>query len=172
VQERDRHDRVEVATLDKEVTHVLEEARMIVPGIQALFGFQLIVVFNAAFRSNLERTLQILHLGALCSIAVSMGLIMAPAAYHRQVERGYITARLARIASRFVQGALASLLVGVVLDVYLVGFVILGSDALAVTIALLMFLSLAGMWFVFPAFAKARHRLPSPTATSPRERSP
>ena len=31
------------------VTHLLEECRMILPGLQALLGFQLIAVFSAAF---------------------------------------------------------------------------------------------------------------------------
>ena len=35
--------------LEKVVEHLEEEARMILPGIQALFGFQLIAVFNQRF---------------------------------------------------------------------------------------------------------------------------
>src|SRR4029077_15687373 len=36
-------------SLETEVEQALEEARMVLPGIQALFGFQLIAVFNQRF---------------------------------------------------------------------------------------------------------------------------
>jgi len=35
--------------LSKAAQLLLEECRMVLPGIQALFGFQLIVVFNSRF---------------------------------------------------------------------------------------------------------------------------
>ena len=36
------------------VSHLLEECRMVLPGIQALFGFQLVAVFNQAFWEKLS----------------------------------------------------------------------------------------------------------------------
>jgi hypothetical protein len=36
--------------LDQEANHILEESRMVLPGIQALFGFQLIAIYNAQLR--------------------------------------------------------------------------------------------------------------------------
>ena len=41
--------RIEKLTLEDALTHLLEECRMVLPGVQALFGFQLIVVFNRSF---------------------------------------------------------------------------------------------------------------------------
>jgi hypothetical protein len=38
--------KVRAATLEEETRTIIEEARMVLPGIQALFGFQLIAVFN------------------------------------------------------------------------------------------------------------------------------
>src|SRR5213078_3805203 len=46
----------EVLPLSEAVTHLLEECRMVLPGIQALFGFQLIAVFNSTFRESLSST--------------------------------------------------------------------------------------------------------------------
>ena len=61
------------AKLEEEIRTTIEEARMVLPGIQALFGFQLIAVFNARFHdfSGLE---QMLHLAALLLVAVAIGL--------------------------------------------------------------------------------------------------
>jgi hypothetical protein len=40
---------VEKLSLEDALTHLLEECRMVLPGVQALFGFQLIAVFNRSF---------------------------------------------------------------------------------------------------------------------------
>ncbi len=47
-------DRAEELSLDSAVRHILEECRMVLPGIQALFGFQLIAVFNEGFAQKLS----------------------------------------------------------------------------------------------------------------------
>ena len=39
------------ASLEEESRTTIEEARMVLPGIQAVFGFQLIAVFNNGFRT-------------------------------------------------------------------------------------------------------------------------
>lgn len=71
---------------------VTDETRMILPGVQAIVGFQLIAVFNQRFESLSERQ-QSLHLLAFLLVTLAMGLIMAPAAYHRLAERGKVTRR-------------------------------------------------------------------------------
>ena len=45
--------RKEEVRLDSAASHLLEECRMVLPGIQALFGFQLIAVFNDGFEHKL-----------------------------------------------------------------------------------------------------------------------
>jgi hypothetical protein len=76
----------------------IEEARMVLPVIQALFGFQLIAAFCDRFH-ELEPQVQALHFLALVLIAVAIAIIMALAAYHRLVERGSISAFFVRLAS-------------------------------------------------------------------------
>lgn len=95
--------------LDKEAEHLLEEARMVLPGVQALFGFQLIAVFNNRFYKDLSYFDQRLHLAALLLAALSIALLMTPAAYHRQVEPSQISKRFNRIATRLITLALAPL---------------------------------------------------------------
>jgi Family of unknown function (DUF6328) len=74
-------------SLEEEATHATDEARMVLPGVQAILGFQLIAVFNQRFQ-ELSEGRQILHISAFVLLAAAMGLIMTPAAYHRQAERG------------------------------------------------------------------------------------
>src|SRR3982751_3006850 len=65
---------------------LLEECRMVLPGIQSLFGFQLIAVFSDGFHQRLSGYEQDLHLGAIALIGVAIALIMTPAAVHRQLD--------------------------------------------------------------------------------------
>lgn len=69
----------------KTISHLLEECRMVLPGIQALFGFQLIAVFNQPFWDRLDPSHRSLHFTAIFLVVISMALVMTPAAYHRQV---------------------------------------------------------------------------------------
>ena len=62
-------------SLVEETRAILEEARMVLSGIQALFGFQLIAVFNTRF-DELAPSLQMIHLIAFVAGAVSMSLVM------------------------------------------------------------------------------------------------
>ena len=72
--------------LDTRIKQVLTEARVVLPGAQALLGFQLIAVLADGFDKLPESSRQ-LHLVSLVLLAVSTVLLMTPAATHR-VETG------------------------------------------------------------------------------------
>ena len=63
----------EQVSLSQAAEYLLEECRMVLPGIQALFGFQLIAVFNAGFHERLSQGLQRLHLLAIALVALFGG---------------------------------------------------------------------------------------------------
>jgi hypothetical protein len=144
-------------SLDQEADRVIGEARMVLPGIQALFGFQLIAVFNARFETDLQPSDQYLHLVAILCVVLAIALIMAPAAYHRQAERGTLSRYFTDFASSLLAWALVPLLLGIVLDVFLVSQLILQVTAASIAIAAGMFVTFVGLWFVFPSI-KAKHR--------------
>ncbi|MDP9091187.1 MAG: DUF6328 family protein [Pseudomonadota bacterium] len=143
-------------TLEQEVEHILEESRMVLPGIQALFGFQLIAVFNPRFDDVLGQGAQKLHLGAVILTAAAIALIMAPAAYHRQVERGSISRYLATYASRLIATAMAPLLIALSIEVSLVAFVVLRDIFLSAIIGGAIFLAFTWLWYGFPALKKRK----------------
>ena len=66
--------------LAKAAEYLLVECRTIVPGIQALFGFQLVSLFSQRFDEQLSSVEQQLHLIAIILVVVAMDLIMTPAA--------------------------------------------------------------------------------------------
>lgn len=141
--------------LQKVAQQVVEEARMVLPGIQALFGFQLIAVFNARF-TDLSQLDQRLHFVSMLLVALATALIMTPAAYHRQVEPGGASAFFVRLASALVTVAMAPLALGLALDVYILGQLIFASTPVAVAFAVALLLVFAGLWFLFPWLALRR----------------
>jgi hypothetical protein len=146
----------EDVSLKDSVQFTLDEARMILPGIQALFGFQLIAIFNERFDADLQVLQKGVHLTALLLVAIACALVMAPAAYHRQVEQGSVSKSMLAIASRLIGFGLVPLMLGVSLDVYVVSFLVTGSDMGAAVIGGGCFAVFAGLWFVFPRFQRSQ----------------
>ncbi|RYG23745.1 hypothetical protein EON82_13000, partial [bacterium] len=72
--------------LKDQLRNTLEEARMVLPGIQALFGFQLVVVFQPQFEKALTETETEIHLLATALTAIAAALAIAPAALQRRAE--------------------------------------------------------------------------------------
>ena len=144
------------ASLEEETRTVIEEARMVLPGIQTLFGFQLVAVFNGRFR-DLTGMEQVLHLVALLMVAVAVALIMTPAAYHRIAERGTISRRFVDLASRFIECAMFPLMVGIALDLFLLARLLLKQVPLSAAVAIAMMLIFLTLWYIFPWAAAALH---------------
>jgi uncharacterized protein DUF6328 len=145
---------MEPESLSQQAQHTIEEARMVLPGIQALFGFQLIAVFNARF-AQLPSHEQYLHFGSLLLVTLAIALIMTPAAYHRLIERGGVSPFFIDLASRLIAAAMSALLLAIVLDVLLVGRLILGEGWSSFGIASGVFCVFAFLWFIYPFLARA-----------------
>ena len=146
---------VEFEPLKDQARNMLDEARMVLPGVQALLGFQLIAVFNQRFES-LDFELQAIHLTALLLVTLSVVLIMAPAAYHRIVERDRISDYFVRLASLLIAGAMIPLAAGISLDIYVIARMVLASTALSAVVAAATVLVFCSLWFVFPLLRRSR----------------
>ncbi len=142
-------------TLEEEATHATDEARMVLPGVQAVLGFQLVAVTNQRF-VLLTSVEQILYLAAFLLLALAMGLIMAPAAFHRQAGRGKVTRRFVDLASMLLTLAMIPLIAAFSLDAYLVARLIVEERTMAAMIAGLVALVLAGLWYGLPAIGRRR----------------
>jgi len=142
--------------IDVRVENMLTEARVLLPGAQALFGFQMAVLLTDAF-GNLPETSKILHAVALCSIALAIILVMAPAAFHRIAYRGENTETFHRIGSGFVIASVVPLAVGITGDLYVSVARALDSAALGAAAAGAVGLALLGLWILQPLFLRASH---------------
>lgn len=140
-------------TLEEASTHVGGEARMLLPGVQTFLGFQLMAVFNQRFE-HFSTGEQVLHFAAFLLVALTMGLMLTPAAYHRHVERRIVSERFVRMSSRLLTWSLVPFLIGICLDTYLIGRIILNETVPALVAGVGMFVVLGGLWFVLPVTAR------------------
>ena len=129
--------------------YLLDECRMVLPGIQALFGFQLIAVFSDGFGRDLTPQEQWLHLAAITMTSISMALIMTPAAFHRFSGAREVSSEFIRISTRLLLASMVPLALSISSDVYLIARILAGSKA-AGAIAGSSLTIFVLMWFVLP----------------------
>jgi hypothetical protein len=141
--------------LPEVVTHILEECRMVLPGIQALFGFQLIAVFNQRFES-LSFGYQATHFAATSLSALAAGFVMTPAAYHRREEPHIVSERFVEISTKLLLLSMLCLAAGVSTDFFVISTMVLTHSVVAAILSISLFAILAVLWFVFPRRAPSR----------------
>jgi uncharacterized protein DUF6328 len=153
---RDQRDERSETSLHVKIEQLLTEARVVLPGAQALFGFQLAIVLTRAFE-QLPRTSMAVHAASLLLVALAIVMLMAPAPYHRIVYAGEDTEDLYRVGSALVTGATFPLGLGMAGDVYVVIAKISGSVVIALASGGSGFALLTLLWYVYPIIV-ARHR--------------
>ena len=107
--------------LRTKIEQMLTEARVIIPGGQALLGFQLVCTFTRAFK-ELPLSIQYLHAAGLCAVALSVLLLMTPAALQRIAFHGEDDASFFKIGSALVVASSVPLALGIAADVAVVFF--------------------------------------------------
>jgi MFS family permease len=132
--------------LAERVKKVLIEARMVLPGVQALLGFQFAIVLMDSFE-QLPGLWQGIHLAALALMSIAVCLLLAPAAYHRIVLQGEDSEELVRVASRFVLASLIPLGLAIAAEFGLVVWMVVHSDILGFVGAFIVALFLFTVWF-------------------------
>lgn len=141
---------------DMEMRNIIEEARVVLPGVQALFGFQTIAVFNDRFE-ELAYYAKGCHALGMIMVVISIAMVMTPAIYYRTCH-GHATASMARQSSRIIRGALWPLAAGLALDMFTVIHVVATGMpermALSVGAGLGTLALLCGFWFALPRQAR------------------
>jgi hypothetical protein len=141
--------------LETQIDQLLTEARVIIPGVQALLGFQLTVTLTRAFQ-ELPTDAKVAHAIALCCIGLAVILLMAPASLHRISFGGQDDPEFLKIASVFVVAAPLPLAFGIGLDSYVAAGRALQSEGAATILASGAVLVLLGMWYAYPLWRRMR----------------
>lgn len=143
--------------LKTKIDQVLTEARVVLPGAQALLGFQLVTMFMDGF-DKLPDSSKFIHMASLALIALTTILLMTPAAYHRIAERGEDTQRVYSVASALLIAAMITLPLGIAGDVYVVMNKVTNSFELSAGCAMLALTFFYGIWFGYTTFRRAQLR--------------
>ena len=116
----DNGEETEAERLDRELTELVQELRVLLPGVQVLFAFLLTVPFSIGFRSvtGAER---VLFFVALAATSVSAVLLIAPSARHRARFRDRDKEALIVSSNQLTLAATAFLAAAMVAVVILVG---------------------------------------------------
>ena len=149
--------RKQTIPLDTAASHLIEECRMVIPGIQALFGFQLIAVFNQGFEEKLAEPVQRVHLVALILTALAMALVMTPAAIHRIAEPESVSERFLWMASNLLLAGMMTLALGVALDVYVVSTALTSTATVGVVLGVALLGLFGWLWLVLPRHEARKH---------------
>ena len=131
------------------IDYALTEARVVLPGAQALLGFQLAIILTTGF-AELPSVEKALHGIALGCVALATVLLITPAAYHRIVYGGADVPEFYHVASRFLLAATVFLALGLAADIQVVTSKISESERLANLFAAIAATMLFGLWHLWP----------------------
>ncbi|HEX7313652.1 MAG TPA: DUF6328 family protein [Pyrinomonadaceae bacterium] len=147
----------EKGKLTDKIKHVLTECRVVLPGSQALLGFQFICVLTESF-DKLPALSKYLHLASLGLNAIAIVLLITPAAYHRLVEEGEETEHFHRFASKVLIAALVPLALSLAGDVYVVVQKVSDSQLLSVVSALVILAVFWELWFGLTLYRRTQRQ--------------
>jgi len=143
-------------SLQEKINDVLIEARVVLPGAQALLGFQFVGTMTEGFQ-HLEHASRVVHLASLGLVVFSVILLMTPAAYHRIAERGEPTEHFLKLATGFVIASMIPLGAGMCGDFYVVANNVTRSHSFAIFASVGLLTLLYVIWFGISLYARHRH---------------
>jgi hypothetical protein len=149
--------------LHERIDQMLTEARVVLPGAQALLGFQFAVTLTKTF-AELSVTERTVHFVSLCAIAIAIMILLTPATIHRLTFAGRDAVRFHTIGSVLVTAALAPILVGVATDFYVATVAILHDRMIAIVGAALVAVCLGNLWYAVPLWLRRSSNAPTEEA--------
>jgi Flp pilus assembly protein TadB len=162
-------DETEKERLDRNLTELVGELRVALPGVQVLFAFLLTVPFNQRFGQVTDFQKNV-YLVTLLSTAVSTALLLAPSALHRIEFRQDDKKHIVQSANRYAIAGFAFLMASVTGAVLLVtDFLYSTTTSRVATFGIAALL--ATCWYALPLLRRARIDKPvarEPTATASR----
>src|SRR5919198_2773766 len=133
---------------DRNLSDLLQELRVALPGVQVLFAFLLTVPFSQRF-SDLTGFEEKLYFGVLICTALATVLLTAPTVGHRILFRRQQKEYLVTIANRLALVGMFLLAVSMCGAIGLISNFLFGT-ATAVVSSAVMALAFVGFWFTGP----------------------
>ena len=138
--------------LDRELMELLQELRVMLPGVQVLLAFLLTAPFQQRF-AQLPGSLRNAFFASIVCATVATVLLIAPSAHHRLRWRAGEKERLLRIGNQMALWGTVFLAAAIVLALYVVTNVLFTSE-LALATAIAAVIVFAGVWYVLPMIGR------------------
>jgi hypothetical protein len=132
----------------RELIELLNELRVILPGVQVLFAFLLMVPFTQRFPDLDDLETGVFFMTLLCT-AVATALLIAPSAHHRLLWRRGVREQRLVVGNVLTIAGLIFLLPAIVGVVFVITAFLFGLTV-AVIVTGLLALFFALLWFIFP----------------------
>ena len=128
--------------LNRQMTELLNELRVAMPGVQVLFGFLLAVPFQQRF-STVNAFQRDVYFVTLIAAAVATAFLIAPSAYHRIAFQTHDKPRIIRVGTvQFLCGLVA-------LAIAMNGAVLLVTDFIFRATTVIVTLAITGSLFAW-----------------------
>jgi hypothetical protein len=132
----------------RELIELLQELRIVIPGVQVLFAFLLTVPFSQGF-TKLDSLQQGVFFATLLCTAAATALLIAPSSHHRLLFRQGVREQRVKIGNVLAILGLVFLVPAMVGVLFVITDLIFGMVAAIVTTALVA-LGFVLLWFVLP----------------------
>jgi amino acid transporter len=141
---------------NRELIELLNELRIVLPGVTVLFGFLLAVPFASGWKrvTPFQRDVFVV---AFLSTAVSVAFLTAPSSYHRIRFRHGNKEHMVKVGNRLAIAGIAASAVSLEAVVLLVMDAVLSLGA-AIAAAVSLFVVLASLWYGLALWAAVRDR--------------
>jgi predicted membrane channel-forming protein YqfA (hemolysin III family) len=139
--------------LDRELIELLNEIRVLLPGVQVLFAFLLTAPFAAGFESVTEFQRDVYAVCLLTALGATACLV-APTTYHRVQWRQRDKEAMLRISNGFTLAGSLLLATSMTASVLLVGDYLFDRAA-AVLATVGTAVGLVGLWYVLPLWRRS-----------------
>jgi hypothetical protein len=155
--EQARRGEDEAERLDRELIELLNELRVVMPGVQVLFGFLLTVPFQQRFETVTPFQKDV-YFATLLVTAASAAFLMGPSAFHRLTFRHGQKPYLIHLGTRQTITGLALLAVAMNGALLLLSDVLFSAPTVVIVIACTGVL-FTWLWFGLPLWRRStRHR--------------
>ena len=139
---------------DRNLSELLQELRVALPGVQVLFAFLLTVPFSQRF-TTLSDFQEKLYFGVLVCVTLATVLLIAPTAGHRILFQRQQKEYVVSVANKQALFGLFLLAVAMCGVVALISDYLYGAPTSVISTSVLA-LAFIGLWFVGPVLRRAK----------------
>jgi hypothetical protein len=134
--------------LNRELMELLQELRVMIPGVQVLLAFLLTAPFQQRF-ANLPGSMRNAFFASIACATLATAFLIAPSAHHRLRWRAGEKEALVRIGNQMAIAGTVFLAAAIVLALYVITDVLFTTD-LALWTAIGAVIVFGGLWYALP----------------------